>query len=231
MKKIDIIGQEFESKSGSKYVVLEYLYNVSTEYYYKIRFLETDKVKIAEKDNIRKGHVKDDYKKTIYGVACRGNESSRYPEINKLAYKRWYAMIERCYNKNAFSYKSYGAKGVTVSPEWLCFENFFKDLPDIPGYDEKEYISGELQLDKDTILEGNKTYSKETCVFLSRSKNAKNQPSKKKRFIATNPNGEQFVFFQQIDCAERFGLTARTIGKVLDGHLKSHKGWKFRYEV
>lgn len=230
MKRNELLGKTFLTNNGAILTVERIEKIVSTETYYLVRFQETGSLKVAEKRNIIKGNVKDDYHKNIFGIACKGKSSSTCCEFNKKAFKRWYAMIERCYNKSAFSYKSYGAKGVTVSEEWLCFDNFIKDIKELPGYDEKKYISGEIQLDKDAIS-GNKVYSRETCVFVGRSNNASNQPSKKKIFSAISPDGKEYFYDSQVKCAKENNLTARTIGKVLNSQLKTHKGWKFSYVV
>ena len=228
-RRRDLVGEVFTTNAGDRFTVTEYLYSKGTEYYYNILFHETGKTKIAEKRNILRGNVRDNYRKSIYGVACKGDASSKSPKLNKIAFKRWYAMIERCYNPDAINFRSYGAKGVTVSDRWLCFENFLCDLPSIPGFDENAYICGDIQLDKDTLIEGNKTYEIGSCRFLPRIANISARATARKKFYAISPNGEQYTFFSQSECAETFGLTARTIGKVLDGHLKTHKGWTFKY--
>lgn len=228
MRKEIIINNIYTNRLGQKYIVEAEEYSKSTEYYYKIRFLETNTVKIAEKRNIKKGNVKDPYGKTIYGVACKGNVSSKFPLLNKIAFKRWYAMIERCYNEKAIEYSSYGGKGISVCERWLCFENFLNDLPYISGYDEKLYIEGLIQLDKD--YKNSTVYSPETCIFVSQRKNKMYQPSKQQAFIAVSPDGISYEFNNQSECARTFGLTARTISKVLNGYLKSHKGWNFYYK-
>jgi hypothetical protein len=229
MGKEDIVGEIFINNNGEQFKVNKYLYCKNTEYYYEVEFIKTHSKKMAEKRNIKYGRVRDDYSKHIYGVACKGNASSTYPKFNKLAFKRWYAMIERCYNKDAYMYPSYGGKGVIVDDRWLCFENYIKDIKEINGFDYDKYISGSIQLDKDMFIDNNLVYSKDTCCFISRSKNAKYQPSKMKKFIAISSDGDSYVFNNQNECAREFGLTARTIGKVLNGDLKSHKGWTFRY--
>ena len=73
-------------------------------------------------------------------------------------YRAWYAMIQRCYSeKYQESYPTY--KGCTVSEEWLTFSNFKRWM-------EKQDFKG-MHLDKDLLLEGNKVYSADTCVFVT----------------------------------------------------------------
>lgn len=72
-------------------------------------------------------------------------------------YQKWSSMISRCYRidyQNA--YPTY--KDCTVCKEWLTFSNF-------KAWMEKQDWEGN-HLDKDLLLEGNKVYSPETCVFI-----------------------------------------------------------------
>ncbi len=229
-KKENIIGLIFTNRIGQNFIVLSEEYSIKTEYYYKIKFIETGAEKIVEKRNLRKGNVKDNFAKNIYGVACKGKSNSRHPLFNKITFKRWYAMIERCYNSNSIEYKSYGGKGVKVCKEWLCFDNYIKDIKNIKGFNEETYLLGKIQLDKDLKIKGNKLYSPDTCLFVETHINKSNQPSKKKLFIAISPEGNTYEFDNQNECARQFNLTARTIGKVLNKQLKTHKGWHFIYK-
>lgn len=52
----------------------------------------------------------------------------RHPEYRK-TYQVWHSMIRRCYNMRCESYKSYGAKGVTVCDRWR--KNFLFFLQDM----------------------------------------------------------------------------------------------------
>ena len=44
------------------------------------------------------------------------------------AYNAWNTMIMRCHNKNSFSYKYYGARGIAVCEKWRSFDGFFSDM-------------------------------------------------------------------------------------------------------
>lgn len=44
----------------------------------------------------------------------------------------WDAMRQRCYQKSARSYKSYGGKGVIVCERWHKYENFVFDMGERP---------------------------------------------------------------------------------------------------
>ena len=77
-------------------------------------------------------------------------------------YRAWTSMLQRCYStKLQEKYPTY--KGCSVSEEWLRFSNFKRWM-------EKQDWGGK-QLDKDLLFRGNKVYSEETCVFVTRMVN------------------------------------------------------------
>lgn len=78
-------------------------------------------------------------------------------------YSAWKKMLERCYS-DKYQDKRPTYKGCTVSEEWLTFSNFRKWM-------EGQNFEGK-QLDKDLLFEGNKTYSAETCVFVTPATNS-----------------------------------------------------------
>jgi len=227
---MDLSGKIYQNNVGLKFKVLSQNRKIKTETYYNIKFLKTNSIKIAERRNILHGRVTDNFDKHIYNVACKGNICTSKPLINKIAFKRWYAMIERCYNLNAINYKSYGAKGVFVSERWLCFENYFNDIFNLQGFDEIKYLKGEIQLDKDLKILGNKEYSLEKCIFVDKNINLNNQPTKMKKMIAISPDKKKYEFNNINQFAKQFNLTARSIGKVLHKQLNHHKNWKFYYK-
>jgi hypothetical protein len=50
-----------------------------------------------------------------------------------LVYYTWTRIKDRCYNKRGKDYEHYGGRGVRVCKRWLTFENFYKDMGDIPS--------------------------------------------------------------------------------------------------
>ena len=75
-------------------------------------------------------------------------------------YTKWANMLKRCYGKSS-QYRTY--TDCTVSDEWLTFSNF-RDWMSKQEWEGKH-------LDKDLILQGNKQYGKESCVFISQELN------------------------------------------------------------
>ena len=77
-------------------------------------------------------------------------------------YRAWTSMLERCYYSK-YQERCPTYKGCSVSEEWLRFSNF-KRWMESQDWECK-------QLDKDLLFAGNKVYSKETCVFVTRGVN------------------------------------------------------------
>ena len=112
-------------------------------------------------------------KKLVYGVGINDADYAitewKTIEVNgvrkrKLVwvcpyYRVWHNMLKRCYSTK-YQEKNPTYKGCSVSEEWLRFSNFraWMECQDWDG----------MQLDKDLLLEGNKVYSKETCVFVTK---------------------------------------------------------------
>lgn len=127
-----------------------------------VRFLDTDYFTLATKSNICSGGVKDLMKPSVKGVGYigRGKHSCRSsPEAHR-AYGKWRGMISRCYDPGTTYYELYGGKGVTVSEEWKCFQNFCN------WYISYKFREDSFELDKDILCKGNKVYCKEYCSLV-----------------------------------------------------------------
>lgn len=111
-------------------------------------------------------------KKLVYGV---GNNNANYVVVEyeitviggkrrqKLVwlcpyYRTWKSMLARCYSTK-LQERNPTYVGCVVSDEWLTFSVFRAWMT---TQDWKR-----MQLDKDLLIEGNKIYSPETCVFVS----------------------------------------------------------------
>jgi hypothetical protein len=74
-------------------------------------------------------------------------------------FERWYSILRRCYSEK-YQNKQPTYKDCSVCEEWLTFSNF-------KAWMEQQDWEGK-HLDKDLLVEGNKVYSPETCVFIDR---------------------------------------------------------------
>jgi len=63
-------------------------------------------------------------------------------------------MIQRCENQKNPKFPRYGARGISVSPEWHDFANFYADMGD----------SGGLTLDR---IDNNGNYERGNCHWVS----------------------------------------------------------------
>jgi len=77
-------------------------------------------------------------------------------------YTKWSGMLTRCYSKK-YQKRQPTYVGCSVCTEWLIFSTFRKWM-------ETQDWKGK-QLDKDILVKGNKVYSPDTCVFVSKGLN------------------------------------------------------------
>ena len=78
-------------------------------------------------------------------------------------YQTWVDMLKRCYSAK-LQERQPTYKGCSVSDEWLTF-SVFKSWMEEQDWECR-------QLDKDLLFEGNKVYSKKTCVFVTQAVNS-----------------------------------------------------------
>lgn len=127
-------------------------------------------------------------------------------------YSRWKDMLARCYSAKA--HKTYRDK--SVCDQWLKFSNFkvWMETQDWQGN----------QLDKDLLVQGNKVYSPETCVFVTPQVNSFLSDCRGKR--GDYPVGVHFH-----KGAGRFAAQCRTLGGgkkhlgLFDNPELAHEAW------
>jgi len=90
------------------------------------------------------------------------------------SYDTWHSMLRRCYAKSDLSRRpTYTV--CSVADSWLSFSTFEK------WYTEN-YVEG-YQLDKDILIQGNKVYSPDTCVFVPQALNGLLEDSRGSRGV------------------------------------------------
>ena len=108
-------------------------------------------------------------------------------------YGVWLNMHRRCSDPSTSSFKDYGARGISVAPEWFKFETFLADM-------------GERDSPAHSIerKDNSKGYSRENCKWGTRTEQAQNRRSS--RFIEYK--GERLVVSEW---ARRVGLDRDTL--------------------
>ena len=123
-------------------------------------------------DYFRKGSIKCPYHPSVQGRGYMGEGSHRVKDGDRVSkeYATWQGMLQRCYTTTS-RHKWPTYIDCEVCERWLNFQNFAEDIKLLPNYD--EWKSGGYALDKDGIIEGNKTYGPDTCQFLSNEENGR----------------------------------------------------------
>lgn len=105
--------------------------------------------------------------KLVYGIGIsdKGKHSVSVNGKPTKVYQAWMNMLKRCYNHNELKMRPTYID-CTVCSEWLSFQSFAEWYELNHPKD-----GGSYHLDKDLKILGNKVYSPETCLFVSRQVN------------------------------------------------------------
>lgn len=102
-----------------------------------------------------------DYHRGLCGIGYSGMKMN--PEMrHSVSYYKWKNMVQRCYDKKVHKKYKPEYKDKSVCEEWLNYSNF-------RIWFDEHYVpcnNNQIDLDKDLLVQGNKVYSPETCVFL-----------------------------------------------------------------
>lgn len=132
-----------------------------------IKFIDTGYTCTYDKNQVRKGDVKDCMAKIVYGVGFYGDGSFTKDSPKELvakALESWHSMFKRCYDDELHKLRA-SYQDCTVSAEWHNFQSYAK------FYIENDHRLEGWELDKDLLVKGNKCYSPSTCVYLPRDIN------------------------------------------------------------
>lgn len=105
--------------------------------------------------------------KLVQGIGINDSDCAINPVVNGRRvicqfYLKWTDMLKRCYS-DKYQEKNPTYIGCSVCNEWRTFSNF-KQWMELQDWKLKA-------LDKDLLIEGNKLYSPETCVFVDTETN------------------------------------------------------------
>ena len=154
-----IVGKVFDTLNFGQLEVIEYKNAKDVT----VKFTKTGFVTKAEASQIRKGQVRDWTLPTVFGVGFHGGEKLVKGSFDECLYKIWFQMLRRCYDLKVrmSSNRNNTYVDCKVSDDFLHFENFKSWAKT-----QENFLLKGFALDKDILLKGNKTYSKETCCFV-----------------------------------------------------------------
>lgn len=195
-----------------------------------VRFIDTGFETRSSAQHVRSGRIKDKLKPSVYGAGFIGDGTYKAKVNNKTtaAYIAWKGMLQRCYDEKWRKANPYYC-GVTVSSDWLNFqlfaEWFYKSLPS---------DGGKYQLDKDSMVSGNKVYSAETCCLLTQADNVREAASRAdhskrkvtaKRYMVVSPGGVEIEVVNLAKFCRENGLLDSHMSSVASGRRSHHRGW------
>lgn len=96
-------------------------------------------------------------KKLVCGKGVKGNSAISLNGKHTKSYKTWQSMLVRCYSPKCQNRRPTYI-GCSVCDEWLYFPTFQK-------WFDANYVEG-WHLDKDMLVNGNKKYGPDTCIFV-----------------------------------------------------------------
>lgn len=227
-------GEHYANNTGDKYEIIEEKDGINRV----IRFNDTGYVKTTTIAEIKKGSIKDNYKKTIFGIGYLGDiDKFRRETVYKTLYSRWYKMIQRCYDKTCLDFKNYGGVGVTVCDRWHSLSNYITDIKKVKGYENIVNAPKLWEIDKDLKSLDCKIYSPDTVTIIRREENTKErnlrrgQPSKKgDKIVQLTQNGDFVRMFDSIvEASDKTGINRNSIRNVANKkpHSKTAGGYKW----
>lgn len=155
-----LIGDMYENYKGDKFKIIAYS---DKKNYRMVEFEKTGYKTEYHITQIKNKTVTDQEVPSVYNVGINDVKNSK----QHILYSRWSSMLRRCYCEEDSNYKSYGAKGVTVSEELLRFSNYISVVEHLEHYDDLIREPSNWQIDKDLkSRNGNVIYTKDTLIIL-----------------------------------------------------------------
>jgi len=222
------VGETRLNNHGSKMTIIEYKGRKDITIY----FPDSNYTSINKSySNFAKGNIRNPYDKIICGVGYldEGNIptsflSKRGKYESTRTYGVWQNMLKRCYNPT-YQNEHPTHKECTVCEEWYNFQTFAK------WYNENYYEIDEqrMNLDKDILIKGNKSYNPNTCVFVPATIN--NLFIKRNKSRGEYPIGVCFYRGKYLAfCNNKTGIQV-SLGSFENSHLafNSYKNYKENY--
>lgn len=171
----------------------KHLYPVTEKQYVRLNELQEQSSELLSEDVImdvinaveykQDGWNPWNYHRGLYGVGYPGMKMNTEMS-HSTSYYKWKNMVQRCYDKDVHKKYKPEYKDKSVCEEWLNYSNF-------KIWFDEHYVpckNNQIDLDKDLLVQGNKIYSPETCVFLLHYQNTMFERSAKDK-IYENEDG------------------------------------------
>lgn len=161
-KAENVVGKTYTSNNFGEFTIIDYKDSRNVV----IEFINTKFVTTAKMSNVIKGAVKDKSVPTVLGVGFVGEKYKTWVDGKALKqYVIWKGVLERCFDKR-FHKKQPTYAGCTISENFKHYERFYEWCANQKGSDREDFF-----LDKDLLVKGNKEYSENVCVFVSKEIN------------------------------------------------------------
>lgn len=183
---------------------------------YVIQFQGSGSIRRVNHRELLSGSINDPYRPAIYDVACIGQVTN---VVASPLYSLWARMISRCYDTNNVHYNIEGKRGFTVHPRWLCFENFYRDVKELPNYE--NWILHPDAYELSPLYYGATQYSLHTTVLLTHDDIHRYRSGNLYRVI--NPKGIEEFYMGDVDLARGVGVKLKELVEHLNGNSALRK--------
>ena len=131
----------------------------------------------------------------------------------------WVKMMRRCYDPSHHRFPQYGGRGATVAQAWHDVRAFVESVKTIPHWYYKSKDWNNFELDKDYW--GAFQYGPTTSIW----QHTKLNTPASKGILMVAPDGTEMLALGLADAAEKSGIAATTLNRVVSGtHAGIFKG-------
>lgn len=242
-RKIERIGEKFINNYGNEFVITEYFNSANVtvlfpEYgcvKYGVTYQNCKLGRVSCPYDRTQGKQADDTRVGYLGLLSDGTKAPCYDAEGKalIQYKKWTSMIDRVYNEKQLQNRP-NYRNADACEKWFEYAYFYEHFSEIANYELSSKPG--YSLDKDLLQHGvkHKIYSPDTCMFVPKKINSKDQthstkektPKPKKKIRLTHiETGMIMDFKKQQEVAEHLGITQSYVSRIMNGTRK-FEGYK-----